>query len=576
MRKFTALSAGMLFAPVAGALVDRWNRRTILMVSDALNAVTVLALALLSMAGVLRLWHVFVVIGVGSLLRAIQMPALNSVVVLLAPKEHVGRANGMVLLAQAIGNTVGFAAGGVLLVAIGLDRVLLIDCATFVLNVAILLFVAIPAPPRSAAGSADAGRLLGEIRQGWRYLSTRRVLVALIAFYAALQFTVGYVDALFTPLVLSFASAKALGLVVAFTGVGMLLGSVLLTTWGGPRRRIHGLAGFALPLGLFLFLGALRPSVPLIIVAALSFTLCFTVIDGTTRSVLQLEIEPDMQGRAFATFNMVTNAVLCASYALAGPIADHWFEPLLRAGGPLADTVGAVIGVGPGRGVALLVLMFGDSESFGGSRLRAALAYRWTDGDVEPVMVTHGSSEAIYLVMHLALEPGDEVVVLDPAYQQLYDIAAWRGCRITRWPLLAGDGFRADLPRLRELARARPRMIVANFPHNPTGVSITRAEQDELVAIAAECGAWLVWDNAFGEITYTGDPLPLPRRYDRCICFGTLSKSYGLAGLRVGWCLAPPDLLARMAVLRDYIALYVSPVLEFFAELAVRNADRIV
>src|SRR6266511_4368010 len=162
---------GILFAPVAGALVDRWNRRTILMVSDALNAVTVLA-----MAGVLRLWHVFVVIGVGSLLRAIQMPALNSVVVLLAPKEHVGRANGMVLLAQAIGNTVGFAAGGVLLVAIGLDRVLLIDCATFVLNVAILLFVAIPAPPRSAAGSADAGRLLGEIRQGWRYLSTRRVL----------------------------------------------------------------------------------------------------------------------------------------------------------------------------------------------------------------------------------------------------------------------------------------------------------------------------------------------------------------------------------------------------------------
>ncbi len=350
---------GILFAPVAGALVDRWNRRTILMVSDALNAVTVLALALLSMAGVLRLWHVFVVIGVGSLLRAIQMPALNSVVVLLAPKEHVGRANGMVLLAQAIGNTVGFAAGGVLLVAIGLDRVLLIDCATFVLNVAILLFVAIPAPPRSAAGSADAGRLLGEIRQGWRYLSTRRVLVALIAFYAALQFTVGYVDALFTPLVLSFASAKALGLVVAFTGVGMLLGSVLLTTWGGPRRRIHGLAGFALPLGLFLFLGALRPSVPLIIVAALSFTLCFTVIDGTTRSVLQLEIEPDMQGRAFATFNMVTNAVLCASYALAGPIADHWFEPLLRAGGPLADTVGAVIGVGPGRGMALLVLLFG-------------------------------------------------------------------------------------------------------------------------------------------------------------------------------------------------------------------------
>jgi capreomycidine synthase len=222
-------------------------------------------------------------------------------------------------------------------------------------------------------------------------------------------------------------------------------------------------------------------------------------------------------------------------------------------------------------------LMLRDSESYGGRGLREALADRWAAGDIDRVMVTHGSSEAIYLVMHLAVDPGDEIVVLEPAYQQLYDIARWRGCRITPWRLRTRDGFRADMPRLRELVRRRPRMIVVNFPHNPTGVTITAAEQEELVALAAESGAWLVWDNAFGEMTYTAEPLPLPlHRYDRCICFGTLSKSYGLAGLRVGWCLAPPDLLARMAVLRDYVALYVSPVLEFFAEAAVRNADRIV
>ncbi|HTF07828.1 MAG TPA: capreomycidine synthase, partial [Asanoa sp.] len=221
-------------------------------------------------------------------------------------------------------------------------------------------------------------------------------------------------------------------------------------------------------------------------------------------------------------------------------------------------------------------MVFHDSESYGGGALRAALADRWTGGDVSRLMVTHGSSEAIYLVMHLALEPGDEVVVVDPAYQQLHDIAAWRGCRITRWPLDVRGGFAADLVRLRELAASRPRMIVVNFPHNPTGVSITPAEQQELVAIAAEAGAWLVWDHAFGELTYSAAPLPLPAWYDKCIAFGTFSKSYGLAGLRVGWCLAPPELLARMALLRDYIALYVSPVLEFFAEQAVRHADRIV
>lgn len=222
-------------------------------------------------------------------------------------------------------------------------------------------------------------------------------------------------------------------------------------------------------------------------------------------------------------------------------------------------------------------MIFHDSESYGGQRLRAVLADRWTGGDVERMMVTHGSSEAIYLVMHLALEPGDEVVVLDPAYQQLYDIAAARGCRVTRWPLDPGADFAPDLSTLRMLAASRPRMIVVNFPHNPTGVSITPAQQKELLAIAAEAGSWLVWDHAFGELTYTADPLLIPvDAYDRHIVFGTFSKSYGLAGLRTGWCVAPPDLLARMALLRDYIALYVSPVLEFFAEKAVRHADRIV
>ena len=222
-------------------------------------------------------------------------------------------------------------------------------------------------------------------------------------------------------------------------------------------------------------------------------------------------------------------------------------------------------------------VIFHDSESYGGTRLRAALAARWTGGDADRMMVTHGSSEAIYLVMSLALEPGDEVVVLDPAYQQLHDIAAARGCRITRWPLDSAREFAADLDALRALAATRPRMIVVNFPHNPTGVSITPAEQKELVAIAAAAGSWLVWDHAFGELTYLADPLPLPLGdHDKVVVFGTFSKSYGLAGLRVGWCVAPPDLLARMALLRDYIALYVSPVLEFFAEQAVRHADAIV
>jgi MFS transporter, DHA3 family, macrolide efflux protein len=354
-----SLLPGVLFGPLAGALVDRWNRRVLLIVSEAVSAVPVLVLALLYQSGDLRPWHVFIFVGIQSLVRAVQLPALSAVIVLLAPPAQVARANGVVMLAQALGNTVGFAAGGVLYLVVDFNGVLLVDFATFVLNMVILAFVRIPRPPRSAAGAAAGGGLLAEIRAGWRIVATRRTLVTLLLFSAALNVSLGYADAILTPLVLSFASAAGLGVVVACMGIGAVAGSLALAAWGGPRRRIYGLAGFAIPLGLFLCLGALRPNIPLIVVAALGFTFCFTIVDGTSRNILQVEVEPDVQGRVFATYNMVGGAVLASSYLLAGPVADRFFEPLLRTDGPLAGSVGTVLGVGPGRGMALLMLVIG-------------------------------------------------------------------------------------------------------------------------------------------------------------------------------------------------------------------------
>jgi MFS transporter, DHA3 family, macrolide efflux protein len=369
----------VVFGPIAGVVVDRFSRRTVLIVCEAVSAVTVVGLALIYHAGDLRPVHIFVAVGIQSLIRAVQLPAMSSVVVLLAPKEQVGRANGLIMLAQALGNTVGFAAGGFLLVAIRLDGVLLVDFATFLANIAILLFVQIPNPRRAKAEPAEAGPgagspesgggLLAEIQTGYRVIGASRALVALLVFSAVLNLSLGYADAMLTPLVLSFASAAALGLVVGSMGVGAVLGSASLAAWGGPRRRITGLAGFALPLGLFLCLGALRPSVPLIAVAAVGFTFCFTIVDGTNRSILQLEVAPEVQGRVFATYNMLSGGMLAFSYLLAGPLADHVFEPLMRTSvaagrrstldGRLTGSVGSVIGTGPGRGIALLMLLVG-------------------------------------------------------------------------------------------------------------------------------------------------------------------------------------------------------------------------
>jgi capreomycidine synthase len=218
-----------------------------------------------------------------------------------------------------------------------------------------------------------------------------------------------------------------------------------------------------------------------------------------------------------------------------------------------------------------------DSRTLGGPELRTAIGNRFANGDAERVMATNGSSEAIYLIMHSLLEPGDEVVVLDPAYQQLFSLAESIGCQMKRWRLRFENSFRPDFGEARHLIGPQTRMVVVNFPHNPTGSSLTPAEQDELIELADGAGAYLVWDAAFAELTYDGQPLPDPgERYDRSITLGTLSKAYGLPGLRVGWCLAAPEVLERLVRLRDYTTLALSPLIEHVATRAIENGDVLV
>jgi capreomycidine synthase len=222
-------------------------------------------------------------------------------------------------------------------------------------------------------------------------------------------------------------------------------------------------------------------------------------------------------------------------------------------------------------------VVFHDSSSLGNVELRQAIAKRWGNGDPEQVMVTHGSSEANFLIMNGLLNAGDEVVVLDPCYQQLYSIAESIGCQLRRWQLRCEQNFAPDIEEAKSLISSRTRMVIVNFPHNPTGASLTKQEQDALIDAVAKVGAYLVWDAAFADIVYDGSPLPNPNlRYDRAISMGTFSKCYGLPGLRFGWCLASPDVLERFVRLRDYMTLHLSPMIELIARRVVEKADKLL
>ncbi len=226
---------------------------------------------------------------------------------------------------------------------------------------------------------------------------------------------------------------------------------------------------------------------------------------------------------------------------------------------------------------SLDAVTFADSTSYGGDELRAAVADRWGNGKPDWVLVTHGSSEAIYLAMSTLLDRGDEIVAQDPIYHSLTSVAATIGCRIRRWEMRQERGFKPDLNDLEPLMRSNPKMLVVNLPHNPTGRSISGVEAKELVRLAGQAGAYLVFDAALSELVYRTSPLPDPTlEYDRAISVGTLSKAYGLPGLRFGWCIAAPEVLLPMISLRDRMTLSLSPLTEFLALQVARKGDALL
>ncbi|MGH3761086.1 MFS transporter [Actinophytocola sp.] len=353
-----AFVPGIIVSPWAGAIVDRWSRKRVLVLSDTIGILATLSLAALYAAGGLEPWHIYVTTAVRSAMAAFQLPAFGATVAVLVPRHQVSRANGMVLFAQALSQVAAPVTAGFLLTAIDVSGVILLDCATFVVGVGVLAFIRIPSPRAAEVAPGDGGSLLGEARVGWRYILVHPTLRNLMLFYAALNFCVGFVDVLVTPIVIGFGSPAALGVVATVAGIGMVAGSAVMTIWGGPGRPGMSIIGMTAALGVGLCVGASRPQVVPVCVGAFVFMFSAAIINTNTRSIWTTEAAPELQGRVLALQNMVTTSTLSVAYLLAGPVAGV-FEPLLTDDGPLAGTAGVLFGTGAGRGMALLLFLIG-------------------------------------------------------------------------------------------------------------------------------------------------------------------------------------------------------------------------
>lgn len=355
---FTSLP-GILFSPLTGALVDRWDRRWCMILSDAGSGLCTLAVALLFMANRLEIWHIYLTMAISSTFSAFQWPAYSAATTLLVSKKHLGRASGMVQVGGAVAQITSPVLAGVLVGLIKLEGVILVDFVSAAFAILTLAFVHVPRPRVSEEGKAAQGSLLREAAFGWKYIMERPGLLGLLLLFATTNFTMGMVQVLFTPLVLSFTNVATLGTIMSICGIGILAGSLTMSAWGGPKVRVNGIYASRLVQGVVLFTAGLPPRVVTISIAAFLYFFCSPIIGGCSQAIWQVKTAADVQGRVFAVRRMIAWSSLPLAYLAAGPLADHVFEPMLSQGGSLADSVGQIIGTGQGRGIGLLYIILG-------------------------------------------------------------------------------------------------------------------------------------------------------------------------------------------------------------------------
>lgn len=348
----------ILLLPFAGSLADRFNRRLIMILADTFTAVFTLIIFILLGAGNLQLWHIYIIAAMMSVFSAFQEPAYSASIAMIVPKEKLGSANGMVQMGQAITSVLTPVLAGALFVFIGFKGIIIIDFVTFFFAVGALLFVRIPQPERAAEHKDK--NVWQDMAFGWNYLRQRTGLFGLLLYYAMVNFLLNWSAVLLIPMVLSRFTADVLGIIQTILGVGMLAGSIVMSAWGGAKRRIPAAIGFIVLAVTGFIIAGMTPNPYLIGVGAFVLMFFVPLASGNSQVVFQTKVARDVQGRVFSVRSAISQSMMPLAFLTAGPLADRFFEPLMSEGGALASTfIGQWLGTGAGRGIGLMFIISG-------------------------------------------------------------------------------------------------------------------------------------------------------------------------------------------------------------------------
>lgn len=352
----------LLISPFAGVMVDRYDRKLMMMLSDLGAGLATVTILVLQATGLLEAWHLYVTASIAGVFQAFQWPAYSAAISTMVPKEQYGRANGMMSLVEAGPAVVSPLLAGALLPVIRLTGVMLIDVITFVFAIGALLVVFVPQPPRTEAGKQARGSMLKEAVFGFRYIFARPSLLGLQLVFLAGNLMAGIGFTVLAPMVLARTGNNEIvfGSVQSVGAIGGVVGGVVMSMWGGPKRRVHGvLLGWVGSGLLAQMLMGLGRGLPVWALAMFIGGLLIPIINGSNQAIWQAKVAPDVQGRVFASRRLIAWITQPLSPLIGGLLADFVLEPAMLAGGSTTSAFSWLVGAGPGSGMALLMVLTG-------------------------------------------------------------------------------------------------------------------------------------------------------------------------------------------------------------------------
>ena len=324
-----ALLPQIILGPFVGTLVDRWNRRLIMIVADTSIALVTGALIFLFLTGLVQVWHVYIILMLRSLGGAFHGPAMSASTSLMVPDKHLARISGMNQTLQGVINIFAPPLGALLLGLMSTGQVLFVDIGTAALAVIPLLFIAIPQPPRLIAQANGTEKKLSywhDLKDGYSYVIRWPGLLGVILLAMALNFLLSPVSAL-TPLFIKnifYGGPQELAWAESVFGVGVILGGLALSVWGGFKRRIVTSFSGVLGIGVGVIIISLTPSNLFWLLLAGNLILGATQVfaNGPLFAIFQSTVAPEMQGRVFSLIGAGAAAMMPLSLLIAGPVSD--------------------------------------------------------------------------------------------------------------------------------------------------------------------------------------------------------------------------------------------------------------